>query len=264
MVARSISTISARPCLPVSRSVWTCLRASCAPQRNYRLQSLVANLIASGGALIDATQTHGIARANDAFVRGPVDLQGMGQFLSGEIVPNLRSISAHVRACRSSVAVDPGKVLSALAPRLPRPASPVRGYTGARGFHADQRGRSWACEALRPGRGGVGQVTGRSGLRRFPELHPAVEIPRPRRDAADRAQCRSRAIPRERPRQLPSSSGARRQDRNARLRRGLCVRLGLSDDPRERPEWESGSAVASGRQHRTIPSRWTGRRPSRG
>jgi len=110
--------------LPASLAERVDVLASFVPmQRNYRLQCLVANLIASGGALIDATQSHAIARASDAFVRGPVDLQGMGQFLLGEIAPNLRSISAHVRACRSAVAIDPGRVLSAMAPRLPRPGA---------------------------------------------------------------------------------------------------------------------------------------------
>ena len=95
-------------------------------QKNYRLQSLVANLVASGGALVDSTPAHAIARAGDAFVRGPLDLGGLVPFLSAEILPNLSGIGAHVRASRAAASLGPDRVLAAITPEPARPRTVSR------------------------------------------------------------------------------------------------------------------------------------------
>jgi hypothetical protein len=84
--------------LPVSLAEHVDICVSFAPlDRNYRLQCLVANLALSGVALIDGTRERAIARENDAFLRGPVDLYGLEAFLTGEILPNLGAIGEHTR-----------------------------------------------------------------------------------------------------------------------------------------------------------------------
>lgn len=94
------------------------------PQKNYRLQCLVANLVLSGAALLDGSEGHGVARVQDAFIRGPVDLPSLGAFLASEIATNLGEIGKHVQgsatAARLSGARLAGLLQSGPTERPPR------------------------------------------------------------------------------------------------------------------------------------------------
>lgn len=109
--------------LPTSLAERAEICVICAPlEQSYRLQCLVANLAVSGAALIDATPTHALARASDAFVRGPVDLVGLGDFLEREIVPNLRPIAEQTRASATAAHFAPPQALEPAPIRRARPA----------------------------------------------------------------------------------------------------------------------------------------------
>ncbi|MFO1106208.1 MAG: glycosyltransferase [Amaricoccus sp.] len=95
-------------------------------QRNYRLHSLIANLAASGVALIDATRDHGIAAENDAFIPGPSSLRGLPEFLGAQILPNLASIAAHLGQADFTARIAPARLLEALAPPPRRRRAPAR------------------------------------------------------------------------------------------------------------------------------------------
>lgn len=99
------------------------------PARNYRLQSLIANLAVSGAVLIDCTPQHGLAQASDAFLRGPIDVAGLAAFVTAEVLPNLAAISAQVRgsATAQALARPPLPIaLHAPATRRPATARPAR------------------------------------------------------------------------------------------------------------------------------------------
>ncbi len=103
-----------------------------APARNgYRLRTLLANLAVSGAALIDGTRTHEIARQGDAFIRGPIDLGGIGAFVASDILPNLVQIGAHTRAAKQTALVSASPVLRFLGaaprPRISRATAPRPG-----------------------------------------------------------------------------------------------------------------------------------------
>lgn len=87
-------------------------------QKNYRLQTLAANLTVSGAALLDGSEGHSIAKGNDAFIRGPVDLSDLGSFVTSEILPNLAVIGAHVRGSAAAMRLS-GARLAALSPAVP-------------------------------------------------------------------------------------------------------------------------------------------------
>lgn len=64
---------------------------------NYRLQCLVANLAVAGTALLDCSPDHAVAGVSDAFIRAPIDLVGLGAFVTADIVPNLAALAAQTR-----------------------------------------------------------------------------------------------------------------------------------------------------------------------
>ena len=71
-----------------------------APGGNFRLQSLLANVAVSGGALVDATANHAIAAHGDAFVRGPSDAAGLAGFVEAEVLPNLAELGRRTSESR--------------------------------------------------------------------------------------------------------------------------------------------------------------------
>lgn len=96
-----------------------------APLQGYlRAQALVANVAVSGGALIDATEDHTIARDADAFIRGPVELGDLLPFLQDDILPNLEEIGAQVRRSETARRCDPGPVLRFLGAEPVEAAAP--------------------------------------------------------------------------------------------------------------------------------------------
>ncbi len=101
-------------------------------QKSYRLQSLRANVAVSGGVLLDCAQGHPIAAEDEAFVRAPVDLAGLGAFLASEILPNLARIGAHVRGAAQTRrlarhdALGPLAGLTALEPDAAPAGEPAR------------------------------------------------------------------------------------------------------------------------------------------
>jgi len=94
------------------------------PARNYRLQSLIANLVVSGMVLIDCTPDHALAGASDAFLRGPLDVAGLGFFVTAEVLPNLAALAAGVRASGTAQALARPPLPTAAPPAAP-PAPPV-------------------------------------------------------------------------------------------------------------------------------------------
>lgn len=80
-------------------------------QGYLRAQCLVANLVVSGGVLVDATDGHAIARDTDAFIRGPVDLGDLLTFLQDDILPNFGEIVSQVRGSETARRCDPEPVL---------------------------------------------------------------------------------------------------------------------------------------------------------
>lgn len=98
------------------------LAAFSAPADSYRHACLVANLVVAGAALIDCTDDHALARGSDAFVRGPLDIAGLGAFLRDAIVPNLDEIGRAVRASGHAGRVAPDRVLSFLPSPSPAEA----------------------------------------------------------------------------------------------------------------------------------------------
>lgn len=95
------------------------------PRINYRLRSLLANIAYSGGALIDATVDHAIARADDAFLPGPIDVVGLAGFLDGYVIPGLERIAEHTQAARTAVRGNTEEALRflGLGPRPSRRAT---------------------------------------------------------------------------------------------------------------------------------------------
>lgn len=81
---------------------------------NYRLECLVANLAASGIALVDGTRTHEIAAKADAFLRGPTDVLGLASFLETEILPNRERIGGQTRDGSFAASRASGWMLRAL------------------------------------------------------------------------------------------------------------------------------------------------------
>ncbi len=84
-------------------------------QGNYRLQCLVANLLTSGAALLDGTAGHGLARASEAFIRGPLDLPALQAFLAAEVLPNLEAIAEHVPTTAAAVRSSGEEMIRLLA-----------------------------------------------------------------------------------------------------------------------------------------------------
>ena len=80
-------------------------------QGSYRLQMLVANLLAAGVPLLDGGPGHRLANESDGFIAAP-SLLGLDGFLHGEILPNLAGISEHVRASRAAAEVSAKPVLA--------------------------------------------------------------------------------------------------------------------------------------------------------
>jgi hypothetical protein len=81
---------------------------------SYRLQTLVANLLVAGAALLDGTAGHRLAQDNDAFIASPPSLPGLDGFLESEILPNLARIAEHVRGSRAATAAAPEPILAFL------------------------------------------------------------------------------------------------------------------------------------------------------
>ena len=81
---------------------------------SYRVEVLAANLLAAGRPLLDGTAGHANAAGSDAFVPAPHGLVGLDGYLDAEILPNLASIAAHVRASRAAAAARPDRVLGFL------------------------------------------------------------------------------------------------------------------------------------------------------
>lgn len=81
---------------------------------SFRLQTLVANLLVAGVALLDGTDGHLNAAENDAFVPAPPGLVGLDGFLDAEILPNLGAVGANVAASRAAAAARPERVLAFL------------------------------------------------------------------------------------------------------------------------------------------------------
>lgn len=84
------------------------------PRSNYRLRCLFANLAQSGAALVDATQGHAIARENDAFIRGPIDISGMAAFLGSEVLPNLAAIGRQAKLAKATARGNARRILKFL------------------------------------------------------------------------------------------------------------------------------------------------------
>ncbi len=94
--------------------------------RSYRLQTLVANLVVSGVAVLDGSPGHVLAKENDAFIPAPPGAVGLDSFLEAEILPNLGGIADHVRQSRAAAAAAAAPVLRFLgveAKAAPRPAA---------------------------------------------------------------------------------------------------------------------------------------------
>ena len=116
--------------LPASLAARIDICACFAPlQRFLRVQCLTANLAVSGAALIDASEGHALAQSRDAFIRGPVDVANLGQFVTSEILPNLAAIGAQVRDSRFAARCDPAPVLRFLGGE-PAPARTPRRRAG--------------------------------------------------------------------------------------------------------------------------------------
>ena len=96
---------------------------------SHRVQSLIANLAVSGVALIDASGGHALSRTRDAFVKGPVDVAALAPFVSAQILPNLASMRAAVRASRFAASRDGQPVLRFLGAErtVRRPSRPPSG-----------------------------------------------------------------------------------------------------------------------------------------
>lgn len=92
------------------------------PSKNYRMQSLLANIAAQGGALIDCTHSHAHTLLHDVFIAGPRDLGALGPFLTGTILPVLDTIAHEVRASSFVHATQPSQALAFLGAKLPQPA----------------------------------------------------------------------------------------------------------------------------------------------
>lgn len=87
----------------------------------YRLQTLVADMLAAGTPLLDGSPGHVNAAGNDAFVPAPPGMVGLDGFLDAEILPNLARIGANVAASRAAAEVRPDRMLAFLG--VPRPGT---------------------------------------------------------------------------------------------------------------------------------------------
>jgi hypothetical protein len=117
-----------------------------APNGNYRLRCLIANLAAAGRVLIDATPDHVLAAEDPAFVKGPLRIPALRAFLTEVIQPRHAEIGARSRDSRVARRADPGPFLAAvgLGPRpRPRPPAPVTVFMPTNGVglgHAQRCG----------------------------------------------------------------------------------------------------------------------------
>lgn len=89
---------------------------------NYRVQSLIANLMAEGAALVDCTDNLGHAEQSDVFIRGPRDVMGLAAHLSHDVIPRRDEIRAAVQQAfdRTSPARD--RLLAQLRGKTPQVA----------------------------------------------------------------------------------------------------------------------------------------------
>lgn len=89
---------------------------------NYRLQCLVANVAAAGGALLDGSPGHVVAREIDAFLRVPARLGALPPFLEAEVLPNLGEIGDHVARSALAHATSGERVAALFGASGPAPA----------------------------------------------------------------------------------------------------------------------------------------------
>jgi hypothetical protein len=97
---------------------------------SYRLQVLVADLLAAGTPILDGSEGHLNAEASDAFVAAPQGLVGLDGFLDAEVLPNLARIGEHVRASRAAAAASPERLLVFLGASTPGPPPARRRASG--------------------------------------------------------------------------------------------------------------------------------------
>lgn len=156
---------------------------------NYRLQCLVANLAVGGAALLDCSADHGVAAGADAFIRAPIDLVGLGPFVTADILPNLGELAVQTRRVGLCAAAGRRADRGAAGGRGPwRRGASAAGRRGAGGVHADERCRPWSCATLHPDRGDAGRGAQQGGVRGLSELHRADQGLWLRRHADDPAE----------------------------------------------------------------------------
>lgn len=81
---------------------------------NYRLQCLVANLAVGGAALLDCSGDHAVAAASDAFIRAPIDLVGLGPFVTADVIPNLGELAAQTRGSGFARRISGARMIAVL------------------------------------------------------------------------------------------------------------------------------------------------------
>ncbi|PZQ52210.1 MAG: hypothetical protein DI556_00655 [Rhodovulum sulfidophilum] len=116
-----------------------------APNGNYRLRCLIANLAAAGRVLVDATEDHALAALDPGFIRAPLRIPALRNFLVEAVLPRRAEIGAAFRDARAPGAADPGRLLAALGarPRPPAKAAPVTVFMPTNGVglgHAQRCG----------------------------------------------------------------------------------------------------------------------------
>ncbi|MBO6923122.1 MAG: hypothetical protein JJ859_12965 [Roseicyclus sp.] len=82
---------------------------------NYRVRSLIANVIAEGAALVDCSEKLEHASESKCFIQGPSDAVGLQSHLKRDIVPNLEAIRATVRHETQGVVAEYARVSAHLA-----------------------------------------------------------------------------------------------------------------------------------------------------
>jgi hypothetical protein len=81
---------------------------------SYRAQSLLANMIRRGVAVIDGTPRHEIAAGLDGLIPGPPDISTLARFLPDRILPNLARLAREGRRSTAAKRFAPDPVLAAL------------------------------------------------------------------------------------------------------------------------------------------------------
>jgi hypothetical protein len=88
---------------------------------SYRAQCLIANLVATGAALVDGTDGHELSAEIDAAIPGPPDLTHLPSFLGERILGNLARIGTQTAGSRAAAEISPEHLLATLGLPQQRP-----------------------------------------------------------------------------------------------------------------------------------------------